>query len=236
MLVSTMMERLLLLQERDRRIAQLTKESEDIPARNREIEARLDAHRESAHAAQEDTKKKAAAAKQIEVEVEARKQKIGKFREQQYQTKRNEEYRALEHEISVVQKEIRDLEDQELTLMEEMEQLRKLISDREKDSKQEESRVREDQGKLNQRLQGIQNEIHDLQIDRQALAKDIDKSWLGKYERIFKKTGDFAVVRIENNACGGCHMNLPPHLIHEAKRNLSPTQCSFCSRILYWQP
>ena len=240
--MSTTIERLLTIQDRDRKIAQLMRETEDLPVHTREIESRLNAHRESMKFSHDDVKKNAAATKQVEVEIEACKQKIAKFREQQFQIKSNDEYRALEREIGVVQKEIRSLEDQELVLMEQAENLRRMIADREKDLKQEEGRAHQDEEVLKKRLDNIRAEIHDLQIDRDALAVDIDPSWLSRYQRIFKRTGDFALVRIEKAAsgdyaaCGGCHMKLPPHLVHEAKKGLAMTQCSFCSRILYWQP
>jgi uncharacterized protein len=234
--VSTIVERLLIIQERDRRIAQLTREAQDLPARAQEIKSRLDTHRDAMKAAHEEMKKNAAATKQIEVDIDSRKQKIMKFREQQFQIKNNDEYRILEHEIAVVQKEIRSLEDQELALMEQAESFRKMIADREGDLKQEERRANQDEEALKKRLDAIHAEIHDLQIDRDAQAAETDPSWLARYDRIFKRTADYALVRVENAACGGCHMILPPHLVHEAKRGLAMTQCSFCSRILYWKP
>lgn len=234
--MSTTIERLLVIQDRDRKLAHLSRERADIPARREDVEARLTAHRESLRAAQEDVKKNAAAMKQIEGEIDSRKQKIAKFREQQFQIKTNEEYRALEHEITVVEKEIGGLEDRELELMEQTDSLRQLISSREKDLKQEEGRVTEDQAVLNKRLENIESEIHAVETDRKALAADVDPAWLSRYERIMKRTADFAIVRVENGVCGGCHMKLPPQLVHDAKRNMALTECSFCSRILYWQP
>jgi uncharacterized protein len=234
--VSTIIERLLIIQDRDRKISQLSREMEDIPERIRQVEARLAGHRESLHGAQEEIKKNTGAMKQIEGDVEARKQKIAKFREQQFQIKSNVEYRALEGEISNVQKEIREVEDRELGLMEQNESLRQMMVDRERDLKKEEARVVEEQAVLKRRVDEIQAQLHDLRIDRESLAKDVESAWLARYERIFKRTGDFAVVRVENGACGGCHMKLPPQVVHNAKRNLTLVECSFCSRILYWQP
>ena len=234
--MSTMMERLLVVQDRDRKIAQLRREQADIPERVRQVEVRLDAHRDVLKSAQEEQKKNAAAMKQIDVEIEAAKQKITRFREQQFQIKNNNEYRALEHEISVVEKEIRHLEDKEIEWMEKAEELKALIAGREKDLKLEEKRVIEDQAVLKKRLESIDGEIRGLSTDRAELVKDIDPSWLSRYERIFRKAGDYAVVAIENGACGGCHMKLPPHIAHETKRNLSLVECSYCSRILYWKP
>ncbi len=241
--MSNTIDRLLIVQDRDRKIAELTREHQDIPTRIQQVEARLTAHRDALHAAQEELKKSGVTTKQIEGDIEAKKQTIAKFREQQFQIKSNEQYRALEHEIAMAQKEIRGLEDQELSVMEQMEALRQLIGQREADLKKEDARVVDDQGVLKQRLERIEADIHDLKVDRDALAAEVDHAWLARYERILKRTGDYAVVRVERNSenkdkfsCGGCHMNLPPHMVHEAKKSLTLTECSFCSRILYYQP
>lgn len=234
--MSTTIERLLILQDRDRKLGQLLREKADVPARIKQIEDRLSAHQQSLHAAQEEVKKNTAGMKQIEGEIEARKQKIAKYREQQFQIKSNVEYKALEHEISVVQDEIHGLEDDEIALMEGGDKIRSLIGDREGDLKQEQKRVLEDQQVLKKRLEQIEAEIHDVQVDRDALAKDCDASSLQLYDRIMKRLGDYAVVRIENGSCGGCHMKLTPQLVHDTRKGLNLVQCNYCSRILYWQP
>lgn len=234
--MSTTIERLLLIQERDRAIARLVRETQDIPARKKLIEDRLKAHQDVLHTAQEDLKKAQAGIKQVEIEVDSRRQKIQRFREQQVQIKKNEEFRALEREIAVVQKEIRAEEDKELEFMEQVEKARAVIAEREADLKKEDARVREDQKVFDRRLDELQAEITKLQTDRKALVEQVDPSWLGRYERIMAKTGDYALVPVEHGACGGCHMNLPPHLIHDARKGLSAAQCSYCSRMLYWKP
>lgn len=234
--MSTNLERLLTIQDRDRAIARLQRELRDIPERKKQLQARLQAHHDFIRKAQEELKKTQAEIKKIEGEVEAARQKIAKFREQQYQIKSNTEYRALEHEISVVEKQIRDLEDRELVLMEQAEQYRAAVASREQDLKKEESRVTEEQQAFDRRLDEVRLEIRKLETDRGSLAEQMDGEWLARYERIYRRVGDFALVPIEHSACGGCHMNLPPHLIHEAHKGLTLVQCTYCSRILYWRP
>ena len=56
--------------------------------------------------------------KQRELEVDAKKQQIGRYSLQQFQTKKNEEYRALAHEIDSCNANIVELEDAQLELME----------------------------------------------------------------------------------------------------------------------
>src|SRR5436853_2232585 len=59
--------------------------------------------------------------KKLELDVEAKKQQIEKYSLQQFQTKKNEEYRALANEIENCRAAIVQLEDQQLDLMEKAE-------------------------------------------------------------------------------------------------------------------
>jgi len=235
--VSTILEQLLVLQERDQKLSKLNRELEDIPARQLDIEAKLDGHKEALRAVQEDQKKKAATMKEIEGEIEARKQKIGKFREQQFQIKSNVEYKALEHEIAVVQKEISGLEDREIELMEQMEEMKKVIASREQDLKEEQAKVNDEVVILRKRTEQIEAEMAALRSERQTLVVGIPADWLARYEKIFqRRQGDNAIARIEHGACGGCHMKLPPQVVHDTKKSLSIMHCSFCGRMLYLPP
>ena len=234
--MSTTIEKLLVLQDRDRTILHLAKEQADIPARKSQIETRLQKHKDEQKHLQDEIKKATATAKETEVEIDARKAKIAKFREQQLQIKNNVEYRALEHEIAVVQKEIRDLEDRELEVMEAVEKINVQVVDHNKILKDEESLIKADGDVLDKRAKAIQDELDGLKKDRQAMVQEIDPAWLSRYEKIFNKKGDYALVPVDNGTCGGCHMKLPPHLVHDVKKNLTMTLCNFCSRLLYWQP
>lgn len=231
----TTIEKLLVLQDRDRKIKQLTKESDDIPARRKLSETRLQEHKAALQAAHDDLKKNAAAIKGVELEIETLRQRILKLREQQVQIKTNEEYRAIEREVAGVEKQIRDFEDREMTLMEETEGLRANAGRMEQRLKQEDFVVQSDRDALEERLKGIQAEILRLKGERDGLCKDVDADWLARYERVFRHTGDFALVPIESASCGGCHMKLPPQVTQDVKKNLSLISCTFCGRILYWR-
>jgi predicted nucleic acid-binding Zn-ribbon protein len=233
--VLSMIEKLLVIQDRDRKIRQLTRESEDIPARKKLTDARLDEHRKAVQQGQEELKKNASAAKQIEIDIDSMKAKILKLREQQGQVKRNEEYRAIEHEIAMLQDNIRKQEDGEIELMEQAETIRQRIAQLDAKLKQEEAIVKTDESALDQRLKNIQSELAQIKADRDGLVADVDPDWLSRYDRTFKHTGDFAVVPIESGSCGGCHMKLPPQVVQNVKRNQTMVCCSFCSRILYWR-
>lgn len=231
----TTIEKLLVLQDRDRRIKQLTRDTEEIPARKKLSEATLEQHKTALGSAQESLKHNSAAIKNVELEIETQRQRILKLRTQQNTVRTNEEYRAIEKEVAGVEKIIRDEEDKEIVLMEETEGLRANVALMEQRLKQEQKSVDADSQALEQRLSAIRSEIEQLQAERAALAKEIDPEWMSRYERIFKHTGDFALVPVESGSCGGCHMKIPPQLVQDAKRSELMTACSFCGRLLYWR-
>lgn len=234
--MSNTIDKLLILQDCDRKISKLEQETKDIPARKKQIESRLETLRNKMHTVEEAIKKSNLAVKESEGEIESKQQRIAKYREQQFfEVKNNDEYRALDKEIAVVEKEISQLEDGELGTLEKVESQRREFEECSGELKKEEALVQQDVEALNQRSSKNAEEITRLKTERDQLESEIDADWLSKYKRIFEHRGDYAVVQIEKDTCGGCHMKISPQSIHNARSGLSLTQCDYCSRILHHQ-
>ncbi len=231
----TTLEKLLVLQDRDRKLRQMLQETKDIPARKALIESRLKANRDACALAQENLKKNAATAKSIELEIDSVKDTIRKYRNQQTQIKSNDQYRALEREIREQSGRIRELEEQVIKLMEEAELLKTQIAERDAVLKQDEASVETDIKALDDRLAMIEGEVVEAKRNREGLTEGIDEAWLSRYTRIFNNKGDFAFVPVDNGICGGCHMKVPPQLVQDAKRGDQMVSCSYCGRLLFWQ-
>ena len=106
-----LIDKLLILQEKDIQIRQMSKELKDIPARKKEEEARLDGHRGAVAEAKEAMKAKQAGLKKSEGDAEALREKIRKLRQQQMELKTNKEFKTMEEEIKGVEAQILKLED-----------------------------------------------------------------------------------------------------------------------------
>jgi len=232
----TTLEKLLVLQDRDRKLRQLLQETRDIPARKQLIESRLKANRDAHHLAQENLKKNTTQIKAVELEIETVKETIKKYKMQQGQIKNNDQYRALEREIRENMQRVRELEEREIVLMEESESLKKTVADREQALAQEDSIIQVDIKALDERLKNIQAEVDEARKNRENMTQGIDDAWLSRYTRIFNNKGDYAFVPVDNGTCGGCHMKVPPQLVQDAKRGDTMVSCSYCGRLLYWLP
>src|SRR5690242_17803770 len=113
-----MIEKLLILQDRDRKIQRVKTELDHIEPERRVLKTKSSGAQAALDAAKLKVKELESRRKDIDLEVQAKKQLIEKYANQQLQTRKNEEYRALAHEIEGCKEGIFKLEDQEIELME----------------------------------------------------------------------------------------------------------------------
>src|SRR5579872_6713799 len=99
-------EKLLILQDRDRRIRRIKGELAHIEPERQIFQTRATGAQTSLEAAKNRVKQIESDRKNLELEVEGKKQLIAKYANQQLQTRKNEEYRALSHEIDTCKDEI----------------------------------------------------------------------------------------------------------------------------------
>lgn len=225
-------ENLLKLQSSDQKIRAMEKEVADIPARKTQEQDRLSLHKKQLEEKSVVLKHHQAELKKLELDAESFKDKIRKYRQQQLELKSNKEFRAMESEIVTLEKEIRSVEDQQLAVMDKIEYARGEVKAKEKALGEEESSVKLDmvawEGRTGELMQAVAAE----KSVRAELATHVDTAWLTPYERVFVRK-DVALVPVQDGVCGGCHMQLPPFLSHEARKKKSVVMCGYCGRMLY---
>lgn len=227
-------EKLLILQDRDHKMAQLAAELDSVAPQRTGAQARTAGAQSSLDAAKHRAQQVEAERKRLEIEVDSRKQLIEKYSLQQFQTKRNEEYKALTHEIENCKADIAKLEDRQLELMEEAESLHKTVvaaRHQLEETQRESDRMLAD---LTAREQELRRRHDELGAGRAALAAAVDASVLARYERLRRSKGGRVVVGVEHGACGGCHVGLPAQVVIACRAEQEITQCPNCSRILFY--
>jgi len=231
--VETPVQMLAAVQEKDIAILKLRNEIRDIPARKTELEGRNSQKKEALSKLNEKLKNIQSQMKQVEIEIEAERQRILKLREQQLQLKSNKEFKAMEDEVKGVEVKIGTLEEKELGFMENIEACNQDIASAKGDLDMALAQTARETAALDQRVGEIEGKVTGLLAERAVLAEKVDKKWLSRYESMFQNRQDRVLVLVEHRTCGGCHMTLAPHLIHDAKRNNVMTACPFCGNLIY---
>jgi predicted nucleic acid-binding Zn-ribbon protein len=228
------LEPLYALQKKDRKLIRMMREIRDIPRRKSDIEAQLAGSKQKLEIALESRKHTEASLKELELEVEALNERIIKYKQQQMEAKTNDQYRAFVREIGTVEQEIKALEDKELELMEDLEKGKAIVAECEERLAGEKAGIASELEMLDARTAELQGQLEKMKADRARAAELCDKTLLRKYTRIMNNKRDFAVVMVESgDHCGGCHMKLPPQVIHDARNPEKIVSCNFCGRIMY---
>jgi len=227
-------EALLVLQERDVRVAGLTGELENLPLQIESVEDELAARTEKFDALKNKTRQIEADRKKLDLEVKSKEAAIARYKNQQQQTRKNEEFSALNHEIEHTEKEISTLEDQELELMEAYDKGQLVVTEGQKELAVFQEKSKQKKSDLEKRTAVVTTDLAAAKAKQTEAEGTVPTDVLARYRRILKSKKDVALVPIHGGACGGCHMKLTSQTVLSAKGGENLTACENCGRLVYW--
>jgi len=227
-------EKLLILQDRDQKIRREQGELARIEPERQALKAKAAAAQAELENAKLRVKQIESSRKDLELEVEAKKVMIARYANQQFQTRKNEEYRALAHEIDTCKAAIFEIENREIDLMEQGEAAQKEVIRATQAAKEARTLAEEQVAQLDAREQNLLKELAQLEANREALASAVDEGARARYERLVRSKGENVVVGVQHGVCGGCHMKLPPQLLVTCQADKELVACSNCGRVLYY--
>jgi predicted nucleic acid-binding Zn-ribbon protein len=227
------LEQLLVLQDRQQRIKQIQTEVETLPLQKKSLEAQMAASVAGVEVLKQKARKVEMDRKKLELDVGTRTESISRLKTQQYQTRKNDEFQAIGHEIERYENEIRKIEDEELELMMESDKLKADLGVEEKKAATVKESVARQTADLEAKSKTLESRLEELTKERAEIAGKIDEDLLGRFERLFKSKGDAVVVPLEHEVCTGCHMKVTTQTAHRAKAGKEIVSCDNCGRILY---
>lgn len=233
-MLSDALQQLLVLQDRDARCDHIRKQLASIPLERAGLEKEITEEREKIAAKEAAIREMQVRSQEFEGQVADAEAQIAKYKTQQLSVKKNDEYAALEHEIAVKQQQILEFEDQELTLLEQIDHEKAAL-----DALRAETQASVDvlEARLRTLAEGEAN--YQGQLDDAAEAVETAR---GKTESAALQTYDFVkrqvkrapyIAPIEEGKCSGCHLRVSSDVDSEARRGNSLVRCSSCGRIVY---
>jgi predicted nucleic acid-binding Zn-ribbon protein len=225
-------ERLLLLQDRDKKARTLRGELKSVPLERKALEEKLAAAKQLSHDTHHRQRTAEVEQARLENEIRSRKEQIAKYETQKMQTRKNEEYQALNHSIAHVHGEISGIEDRQLQLMETLDELKPLVAEADKAAAAAAELVERQLADLEKKSQQLAVQLADLESGRGKLTEGLDEDLLDDYKRLFT-TKNEAVVALRNEVCSGCHMKVTVATVTAVKTRKSIVHCEQCNRILY---
>jgi predicted nucleic acid-binding Zn-ribbon protein len=231
--VNSELEQLLVLQDRQQKIRQIQAEIRTLPLERAHLESQLAATEAGLDALKHKGRQVEVERKKLELDVGTRNESIARLKTQQYQTRKNDEFQAIGHEIERYENEIRKLEDQELELMIETDKLKGELEAADKSARATKDSISRQLADLETKSKALGSQQQEFEKEREALASRIDADLLDQFERLFNSKGDAAIVAVEHGVCTGCHMKVTTATASRVKAGKEIVNCEQCGRILY---
>jgi predicted nucleic acid-binding Zn-ribbon protein len=226
-------EQLFSVQDRDQRIRALTKDLKDIPKLQLRAQTRLEDDEAAVANAKHRITEVELKIKTVELDIGTRRTTITRLRDQQFATRKNEEFAALTHEVKRYEVEVSGLEDKQLEFMEVIEGIKPELVAAQAKLAETKADVAKEVAELAERAKAIEARLIELKAERAALIEPVEPEAVALYERLIKSKGDAAIVPLIGDVCGGCHMKVVLATIQKVKANEVIPQCEQCGRILF---
>lgn len=223
---------LLILQDRDRRVLSLEKNLAQLPQDEARARTKLAGDEAAVKKARDELKAAELKVKKIEMDAETRRTTIKRLEDQQFNTKKNDEYNALGHEITRYRKEVDELETKELEAMEEVDVFRKKQVEAEAVLARTQKMVDEDLVSIKQRHGQMESQLAEVKVERERLVKEVSEDLLPLYGKLMKSKDGMAIATLKNGQCTGCHVKVIASTAIAVQGEQEVTQCDNCGRIL----
>ncbi|HEY4247176.1 MAG TPA: C4-type zinc ribbon domain-containing protein [Lacunisphaera sp.] len=235
-MVAISLEKLLVLQDRDRKRLAFEQQLSAVPRELAVIEGKIASEKAAIEAAKAEWHGLESKKKQLEMEIGSTEEKIGKYKTQQAQVRKNDEYQALTHEIETAQASVGKLEEQEIGIMLSIDEARKRFAAAEAELKQNIRGHETKIANLKEREAHLRTDVKESQATVAEAREGVPPQQLKIYDRVAIKPGHPVCVPVNGARCGGCHLKVSANVELEARKLEQVTTCDQCGRIVYWAP
>jgi predicted nucleic acid-binding Zn-ribbon protein len=228
------LDRVLALQECDTKRLSLEQQLKSVPRELAAVEARIAAERLAIDTAKTGWRELESKKKLLETEIKSAEEQIAKYKTQQMQVRKNDEYQALTHEIETTTGQIGTLEEDEIKVMFSIDEARKRFTEAEGVLKTNITGHEEKIRTLREREVQLKVE-HAAAVAAVAAARPaVPEDQLKIYDRLATKPGLPVIVPVSGGRCGGCHLKVPTHIEVLARSGAEIATCDQCGRVVYW--
>lgn len=161
-------------------------------------------------------------------------QQIEQSRDKLNRSRTERESNAAQREMEELRKLVRDREDDIAKLTAEGDTVRARIEPAEAEAKKITDELSAREGEIQAKVTELEGNHAERNGTRDAITKKIPPQIYRRYETIRQKRG-FALAHTINGTCTACNMALPPQLFHRLRREPMIEQCPSCNRIIYYK-
>jgi len=170
--------------------------------------------------------------RRVDGELSDHQELLKKYQGQLMLVKNQQQYAAAWKEIDSTRKQVKELEEAELTAMSDIESLQSDLTQRESGSADLKSRWDEAHAAWQHSLGDLRTEVEKLKERVTSIEGQLPDRLKREFYQIFKQRQNVAVAPVVNDSCSACRTRIRPALFQQLKRG-ELVRCEGCHRILH---
>ena len=234
--MNALIQKLIELQALELRAAELRQQIDSFPERLLQIEQGVKAAHDAVAKAKQRVLDLHKDRKKLELDVEDWRGKIKKYKDQLYQVKSNEAYRALQEEIRNAEAEMGRAEDRLLEEMVGGEDAEREVKRAESALKETEAAGATEREKVTAEKAIVEKDFAEVDAAAKERLAQLPTELVDHYKRIARRHGGVAVAEVRDEACSMCSVRIRPHVVQLLRQSGEDEifHCETCTRILYY--
>jgi predicted nucleic acid-binding Zn-ribbon protein len=172
---------------------------------------------------------------ELMVDVRAMMQQLDHSRDKLNRSRTERESNAAQRELEELRKLVRDREEDITKLTNEGDAVRSQVEATEAEAKKLQAELGSSEGDINSRLNKVEDEKKVKLAQRAIILKRLPPVLYRRYDMIRGKKG-VGIAQTTDGTCKACNMSLRPQLFHRLRREPMIEQCPSCQRIIYFVP
>ena len=223
-------------QQIDTEILVLHGQLKSVPIKIKKLEDSFQVHRQKLQQKDEELKNAEKEQRSKTAALEMLLEQRRKHQARLHEIKTNKEYEAADKEISFLSLKEAELEDEILAVMLRIDQLRNGLAQQQEIFNTEQAKNNAQKVQYEQEAEALKSHITACQEKRHTFYPKIDRDLMNRYQEWFKRQRTGLISLVADNACGNCHLTIPPQTLKEARKNEQLIHCGSCKCILYVPP
>jgi predicted nucleic acid-binding Zn-ribbon protein len=170
---------------------------------------------------------------ELQIDIRTMTQQIEHSREKLNRSRTERESQAAQRELEELRKLIRDREDEIQRIDGDTASVRSQLETTEAEHKSLSEELLAKEGDIQSKVAQLESDRQTRGGGRDTIVKRIPAVLYRRYEMIRGRRGS-AIAQTTDGTCNKCNMALPPQLYHRLRREPLIEQCPSCNRIIYF--
>ena len=233
-MIHPQIEKLLIVQSKDIALQKLQQEIDRIPKERVKIEGLISEEKASIETAKSDLNAKEVERNDLDSRIKLKESDIAKFKTQQLEVKKNEEYRALTHQIEQAQKDISDFEEKEIKIMYSIDEAKVAFKQAKAEIDKRIDQQSNQLSELESRLKQLKSDVQVAETNYLESRELVNQDALEVYDRTktqVKRLPYISAIEVQN--CSGCHLRVSNEEQGLVLSGGEIVTCDQCPRIVY---